>query len=253
MFREYLVSNEASKTRIIFRFIAYILIILTTAYFLLALTSSVAEVFSFAKSGFFKKFKSVSNVYVYYSFISLFLVALCFLILGTTRSILLKITGVSTAIVISLVVILSLYFDFKMPTPKGVESRYENSEFSGFFIQSIYTKPFTHNALHQILTAFKLQNFTHFKWLALAPSVLTLLARFHAAGSEKKYLAFLRLGLDVLTLSFVFITLNLFLLNRVTIDSLQHALVYTSLSLSALGFGFLLAGTIIAFFHIKKY
>lgn len=253
MFSEYLVSNEASKTRIIFRFIAYILLILTTAYFLLALTSSVGEVFSFAKSGFFKKFKSVSNVYVYYSFISLFLVALCFLILGATRSTLLKITGVSTAIVISLVVILSLYFDFKMPTPKGVESRYENSEFSGFFIQSIYTKPFTHNALHQILTAFKLQNFTHFKWLALAPSVLTLLARFHAAGSEKKYLAFLRLGLDILTLSFVFITLNLFLLHRVTIDSLQHALVFTLLSLSTLGFGFLLAGTIIAFFHIKKY
>ncbi len=253
MFREYLVSNEASKIRIVFRFIAYILIILTTAYFLLALTSSVGEIFNFAKSGFFKKFKLVSNVYVYCSFISLFLVALCFLILGTTRSTLLKITGVSAAIVISVVVILSLYFDFKMPTPKGVESRYENSEFSGFFIQSIYTKPFSHKAIEQILTSFKLQNFAHFKWLALAPGVLTLLARFHAVGSDKKYLAFLRLGLDVLTLSFVFITLNLFLLHKVTIDSLQHALVYTSLGLSALGFGFLLAGTVIAFFHIKKY
>lgn len=253
MFREYLVSNEASKTRIVFRFIAYILLILTTAYFLLALTSSVGEIFSFAKTGFFKKFKSVSNVYVYYSFISLFLVALCFLLLGTTRSNLFKITGVSVAVLISIVVILSLYFDFKMPTPKGVESRYENSEFSGFFIQSIYTKPFTHKTIQKSLTAFKLQNFAHFKWLALAPGVLTLLARFHAAGSEKKYLAFLRLGLDVLTLSFVFITINLFLLHRVTIDSLQHALVFTSLGLSALGFGFLLSGAIIAFFHVKKY
>ena len=62
MFSEYLVSNEASKTRIVFRFIAYILIILTTAYFLLALTSSVGEIFSFAKTGFFNKFKSVLNV-----------------------------------------------------------------------------------------------------------------------------------------------------------------------------------------------
>lgn len=150
MFREYLVSNEVSKTRIVFRFIAYILIILTTTYFLLALTSSVGEIFSFAKSDFFKKFKSVSNVYVYYSFISLFLVALCFLILGTTRSNLLKIIGVNVAVLISVIVILSLYFDFKMPTPKGVESRYENSEFSGFFIQSIYTKPFTHKAIKQI-------------------------------------------------------------------------------------------------------
>lgn len=253
MFREYLVSNEASKTRIVFRFIAYILLILTTAYFLLALTSSVGEIFSFAKTGFFKKFRSVSNVYVYYSFISLFLVALCFLILGTTRSNLFKITGVSAGVLISVIVILSLYFDFKMPTPKGVESRYENSEFSGFFIQSIYTKLFTHKAIQQILTAFKLQNFAHFKWLALAPGVLTLLTRFHATGLEKKYLAFLRLGLDVLTLSFVFITLNMLLLHRVTIDSLQHVLVFTSLGLSALGFGFLLAGTIIAFFHVKKY
>ncbi len=253
MIKGYLVENEASKARIVFRFIAYILIILTTTYFLLALTSSLGEVFSFAKTGFFKKFKSISNESIYYSFIFMFLVSLCFLILGSTRSFVLKITGVSTALAISAVVILSFYFDFKMPTPKGVESQFENSEFSGFFIQSIYAKPLTHNALKQILTAFKLQNFAHFKFLALMPGALTLLARFHAGGSEKKYLAFLRLGLDILTLSFVFIALNLFLIQKVSLDLVQHALVYTSFALSTLGLGFLLTGTIIAFFYIKKY
>ncbi len=253
MLKGYLVENEASKARIVFRFIAYILIILTVAYFLLALTSSLGEVFSFAKTGFFKKFKSISNASVYYSFIFVFLVALCFLVLGSTRSVVLKITGVSAAVAISAVVILSFYFDFKMPTTKGVESQFENSEFSGFFIQSIYTKPLKHNALKQILVAFKLQNFAHFKLLVFMPGVLTLLARFHAAGSKKKYLAFLRLGLDILTLSFVFIGLNLFLIQNVSLDLVQHALVYSSLSLSALGFTFLLTGTIIAFFHIKKY
>ncbi len=253
MFEQFLEEKKASTARVVFRLIAYILIILTTTYFLLALTSTLGEVFSFAKSGFFNKFKALSTEAVYYSFVAGFLVALCFLVLGSTRSNLFKITGVITTLALGSIIILSAYYDFKMSIPKGVESPYESAKMSGFFIQNIYAKPLSHNLLKQILTAFKLEKFAHYKWLALTPFLLVLITRFHAAGKDKKYLAFLRLGLDILAVSFILITVNLFVFEKVTVDAGQHALVYSSLILSALGFGFLLAGTIVALFHIKKY
>ncbi len=253
MFPQFLTEKKASTARVVFRLIAYILIILTTTYFLLALTSTLGEVFSFAKGAFFNKFKALSTEAVYYSFVVGFLLGLCFLILGSTQSNLFKITGLIAAIVLGSIIFLSAYFDFKMPTPKGVESPYENANMSGFLIQNIYAKPLTHNSLKQILSAFKLDKFPHYKWLALIPFVLMLITRFHTSGKDKKYLAFLRLGLDILAVSFILITVNLFVFEKVTIDAVQHALVYSSLILSASGFAFLLAGTIVALFHLKKY